>query len=538
VGGPVCAHSIAGSSPARTQYPSPSDRMKRSLILCTGLLGICACATGLPPTPSVAPLTAAINDSLTSGIAIPAAPDEITAADALVLNDLAATAPDERVVPAFDGQRVRWDIDVHTYAAHPRVKYYLDYFHGVARNSMAAFLERGARYEPMIRSRFEAENLPGDLGYLALIESGYSNEAVSHSYAVGMWQFMRGTGRGYGLRVDSWVDERRDPVKATAAAARHLRDLRERFGSLYLAAAAYNAGAGKVSRSLGKLQWDAPGGVDAPAAASEAMADSLPADEDTVAVDQEVDEDVETAADSNDVTSDAAFFRLASTDLLAAETQDYVPKLIAAAIIAKDAERYGFGPSTAQTFAYDSLMVSDATGLDVVARLAKTSLDEIRALNPQYLRLATPPRSSAVIRLPVGTGESVAARYAALPRSARVRFLSYVPRRRERWSTIAARYHLPTAEVRSANPRVRGNPAAGTRLVIPAVAVPSALAMRAATGSKAHYVRHGTVHKVRRGETLSGIARRYRVSLRALQRANAIRRDYALRAGMRLRIPG
>ena len=80
--------------------------MKRSLILCTGLLGICACATGLPPTPSVAPLTAANNDSLTSGIAIPAAPDEITAADALVLNDLAATAPDERVVPAFDGQRV------------------------------------------------------------------------------------------------------------------------------------------------------------------------------------------------------------------------------------------------------------------------------------------------------------------------------------------------------------------------------------------------------------------------------------------------
>ncbi len=124
---------------------------------------------------------------------------------------------------------------------------------------MEAFLQRGARYEPMIRRRFEAEGLPGDLGYLALIESGYSNEAVSRAYAVGMWQFMRGTGRGYGLRVDSWVDERRDPVKATDAAARHLKDLRDRFGSLYLAAAAYNAGAGKVSRSLGKLQWDTSG---------------------------------------------------------------------------------------------------------------------------------------------------------------------------------------------------------------------------------------------------------------------------------------
>jgi membrane-bound lytic murein transglycosylase D len=512
--------------------------MKRSLILCTGLLGVCACATGLPPSPSVAPLTTAIDDSLSTASAIPAAPDEITAADALVLNDLAANAPDERVVPAFDGQRVRWDIDVHTYAEHPRVKYYLDYFQGPARKSMAVFLERGSRYEPMIRGRFEAENLPGDLGYLALIESGYSNEAVSHSYAVGMWQFMKQTGRGYGLRVDSWVDERRDPVKATAAAASHLRDLRERFGSLYLAAAAYNAGAGKVSRSLGKLQWDAPDGVETPAAALEPMSDSLNAEEDTLAEQDTADEE-EVTADSTEVTSDAAFFRLASTDLLAAETQDYVPKLIAAAIIAKEPERYGFDSTTQRAFVYDSLVVSDATGLDVVARLAKTSVDEIRALNPQYLRLATPPRSTAVIRLPAGTGGTVAARYSALPRSARVKFLSYVPRRRERWGAIAARYHLPATEVRSANPRVGGGSASpGTRLVIPAVAVPSALAMRAATGSKAHYVRHGTVHRVRRGETLSGIARRYRVSVKALRRANAIRRDYALRAGMRLRIPG
>ena len=109
------------------------------------------------------------------------------------------------------------------------------------------------------------------------IESGYSSEAVSRSRAVGMWQFMRGTGRGYGLRVDTWVDERRDPVKATDAAARHLRDLRERFGSLYLAAAAYNAGAGKVSRSLGKLQWEpvAEPASDSAAAVDDESADTL-----------------------------------------------------------------------------------------------------------------------------------------------------------------------------------------------------------------------------------------------------------------------
>ena len=234
--------------------------MHRRLILCSVLVGLPACATHLPPAPTVLPVSAEI-DSAPSPLDLASLPTDTATADALVLNDLAATAPDEKVVPAFDGERVRWDIDVETYASHPRVQYYLGYFDGLARSQMEVFLRRGARYEPMIRQRFEAEGLPGDLGYLALIESGYSNEAVSRAYAVGMWQFMRGTGRGYGLRVDSWVDERRDPVKATNAAARHLRDLRERFGSLYLAAAAYNAGAGKVSRSLGKLQWDTPDGA-------------------------------------------------------------------------------------------------------------------------------------------------------------------------------------------------------------------------------------------------------------------------------------
>ena len=180
---------------------------------------------------------------------------------------------------------------------------------------------------------------------------------MSRSYAVGMWQFMRGTGKGYGLRVDSWVDERRDPVKATDAAARHLRDLRARFGSLYLAAAAYNAGAGKVSRSLGKLEWDAPAEpsrrrtppTDAPAdAADRGAADS---DSTPTAPTDTAERTARRAGagrgrgrpgPAQDITSDAAFFRLASTDLLATETQDYVPKLIAAAIIAKAPERYGF----------------------------------------------------------------------------------------------------------------------------------------------------------------------------------------------------
>jgi membrane-bound lytic murein transglycosylase D len=518
--------------------------MQRSLFLCIALVGVTACAAGIPPAPTAAPVAAAVQDSLVPVVDLSALSSEAAAADAVVLNDLAATTPDAAVIPAFDAQRVRWDIDVRTYASHPRVQFYLGYFQGRARPGMEVFLARGARYEPMIRRRFEAEGLPGDLGYLALIESGYSSDAVSRSYAVGMWQFMRGTGRGYGLRVDSWVDERRDPVKATDAAARHLRDLRERFGSLYLAAAAYNAGAGKVSRSLGKLEWDAPVEADSAVADSAAeAADTLAEEEDsTLAEADSTGEELDVAVDSNDVTSDAAFFRLASTDLLAAETQDYVPKLIAAALIAKEPGRYGLTPAAGTPFAYDSLVVTDVTGLDVIARLAKTTVEEIHELNPQYLRLATPPRSRMVIRLPAGSGPTVAARYAALPARARVRFLSYAPSRRERLTSVAARYHLPASEIRSANPRLHSMWAAkGTRLVIPAVAVPSRLAMQA-TGTvgstRAHRGGRLALHRVRRGETLTGIARRYRISVKALRRANSLSRDYSLRAGVRLRIPG
>ena len=504
----------------------------RRLILWTNILALAGCAPAILPAP-VVPAFSTYPDSAVPRVEVSSS--GAAAADA-ALNDLAEAEPDSRIVPAFDGGEVRWDIDVRTFAFHPRVQHYLDYFQGVSRTGMQVFLERGARYEAMIRRRFEAEGLPGDLGYLALIESGYSNDAVSRVHAVGMWQFMRGTGRGYGLRIDTWVDERRDPMKATDAAARHLRHLQERFGSLYLAAAAYNAGAGKVSRSLGKLQWEAPSGTlsDADTLIQTEEEEGLEEDEAEASAD-----DLEALSESAGITSDAAFFRLASTRLLAVETQDYVPKLIAAAVIAKQPERFGITPSVPAPFTYDSIIVTATTGLDVIARLAEVSVAEIRDLNPQYLRLATPPHTESVIRVPPGAGEKVAERYQALPPSERVRFLTHVVRRGERLTRIASRYHLSTRDLQAANPRI--NPSrlrAGSRLVVPTVAVPSALAIRATgkAGTRGYRTRVAT-HRVRSGETLIGIARRYQVSLRALRRANALPVEYTLRAGKRLRIP-
>jgi len=236
-----------------------------------------------------------------------------SAADEEVLDALADAEPTEEEAKAADAtiagddgkklaEAVTWDIDVETYNSHHRVQWYLSFFQGKGRERMGIWLNRMQRYEPMIRQRLTREGLPGDLVYLALIESGFSNTATSRAKAVGMWQFMKGTAKFYDLRVDSWVDERRDPYKATDAAARHLRDLNERFGSLYLAAAAYNAGGGRVSRGLRKLR-----------------------------------------PDPDETNADAAFFRLYDTRLLRRETKDYVPKLIAAALIANaDALLSGF----------------------------------------------------------------------------------------------------------------------------------------------------------------------------------------------------
>ncbi|MBK7350840.1 MAG: lytic transglycosylase domain-containing protein [Gemmatimonadetes bacterium] len=240
-----------GQRPGPTPAPTPTDTPEPAA----------APVTAAAPVADSTPMPAQRADSLAADSLEPAVVDPDSAADAAILEQLATSHPEPLDSGADDGAasttpgganaaggEVTYDIDVETYGTHARVQYYLDFFQGPARERMNVWLQRMPRYEPMIRAKLRENSVPEDMVYLALIESGYSNTAVSRARATGMWQFMKGTAKLYGLRIDSWVDERRDPVRATDAAARHLADLRDRFGSMYLAAAAYNAGAGKVGR--------------------------------------------------------------------------------------------------------------------------------------------------------------------------------------------------------------------------------------------------------------------------------------------------
>jgi len=485
-------------------------------------------------------------------------------ADGLILDLLdQVEAPDHALIAP-----IQFDLDVTRWADHDRVQYYLNFFQGPARERMAIWLARLPRYETQVRTALQEHGLPGDLAYLALIESGYSNTAVSRSRAVGMWQFMQPTGRMYGLRVDSWVDERRDFVKATAAAARYLADLTKQFGSHFLAAAAYNGGPGRVSRGLGRI-------------------DILVADDNEL-------------AENSSQLGDAAFFQLSGTQHLHQETKDYVPKLLAATMIAKEPAKYGFTvEESEQPFPTDSLVVPAATGLDVVARLADVSLAEMRELNPQYLRLTTPPGRTSVIRLPAGSMTTVLAGYEALPVGQRVAFGEHQVRKGETLSGVARRYGVSSQVLADANPglgsravlrfgqvlRVPGSGTAGSTTTV-AASHSSSAASRVHTVSSGETLgglsnRYGVsmaqvrswnglgssntikvgqrlqvsagtaaqvatlasrgggarTHVVARGETLSSVAARYQVSVRELQAANGLTSPNQIRAGQRLRLP-
>ena len=377
-----------------------------------------------------------------------------------------------------------------------RVESWIHYFEVRLPERFQLYLERKTRYEPMIRQKLREAGVPQDLIYLSLIESGMNPNAYSRAHAVGLWQFISATGRRYGLEVSYWLDERRDPEKATDAAIAHLRDLYDEFGSWYLAAAAYNGGPNRVRRGLRSV----PGGT---------------------------------------------FWDLADRRLLRRETRDYVPKIIAAAMIGHDPERYGFEHPEAQPLPeFETVRVPDATSFDVLAEIAGTDERTIELLNPELLRRVTPPGREVEIRIPAGGASQFAVRYAAIPADERVTWTYHTVQSGHTLGWIGQQYGVSVSALRAANGNI--NPRRlqiGQQLVIPraggggatrTASASSAAPAPAPVRTNADGTRAVTV---RRGETLDVIGQRYGVSVSALRAANGNIDPRRLQIGQQLVIP-
>lgn len=383
----------------------------------------------------------------------------------------------------------RFDVPIEV---NDRVIAWMEYFTGAGRNHFGRYLERSGRYIPHMRAELAKRGVPRDLVYVALIESGFNNHAHSRANAVGTWQFIRSTGRRYGLRIDSWVDERKDPIEATKAAAAFLKDLHDEFGDWYLAMAAYNGGPGRVRKAI-------------------------------------------------EMTGSRDFWRVAGHHrAFRAETRDYVPKFIAAAIMAKMPERFGFGDVRYEDeLSFEHGTVETQTDLGVVAKCAGVKLSDVAELNPQLVAGATPPRArDYTIRLPNGSAETFRRRYAELPKSERIRVVRYRVRSGDTLSRIARRYGISVHSLASAN-NIRARSYRrlrhGRTLIIPAGgrAARYARAEDAGSGSRTSKVIR---HRVVQGETAGQIANLYGVSVSSLKSWNNLDRRATIRAGQTLKI--
>ena len=477
-------------------------RVTRIVVRTASLLALGACARAAAPVSTPAPVPATVDTTMSVEVTPPASlpPDtiavssaEVTKQAVAVFGDSVGVPPDSAVVTAEDPV---WDIDVRSYETHARVEHYVNMFTGDAKARIVERLERGSRYEPMIRAKLKAAGLPEDMYYLALIESGYSPDAYSRAAAVGIWQFMTATARGTGLRVDWWIDERRHPSRSTAAAVRHLGWLKDQFGSLYLAAAAYNGGSGRVSRGLTRYADELEG-----------------------------------------TSGEDVFFALAEQNYLRPETKDYVPQLIAAALVAKSPARYGLTIKTRPPFEYDSVLVGPSVPLAAVAKATGITLSELTELNTHILRGVTPPKDSVYVNVPVGCAPRFADAFEAMPVAERTAYRRVASKQGETFATVARRVGVTAKQLGWFNPadaKKKGRLGTGTTILVPSDDV-----LRAARDvpdpAVEIYGSSAVRHIVKKGETLSGIAKRYKTNVATLKRLNRLRKD-SIFPGQSLRV--
>lgn len=379
-----------------------------------------------------------------------------------------------------------------------KVEYFIRYFQTSGRGAFSKWLSRSERYIPMMRTVLRNQGLPEDLVYLAMIESGFTPQARSVMSAVGPWQFMSGTGKLFHLRIDPWIDERRDPLKSTVAAAMYLKDLYALFNNdWYLAAAGYNAGENKILRAINMYN-------------------------------------------SRD------FWELSKGEYLARETKDYVPKLLAAAIIAKEPAKYGFANvAYLPPIEFDTVRIPSRTDLEVIAKATGVSVRTLKELNPELRRSCTPPNyPNYELKIPRGMAAPFYTAYAKIPESERfteqVRHARYRVKGKETLASVARRFNTTPQALAELNNIGKKARLKGRVLTVPVllaaadhedeVGKPS----KSVAKAKSRPEESTRYYTVKKGDTLYALAKRFNVTARMLAAWNNMKSKVALKPGRRL----
>ena len=375
-----------------------------------------------------------------------------------------------------------------------RTEHWLRYFQGKGRRHFTRWLERVEMYRDIIEPILVEQELPRDLMYLAVIESGLNLNARSCVNATGPWQFMAGTGRLFGLRINWWVDERKDIIASTYAAANYLKYLYRLFGKWDLALAGYNAGEYRVAGAISRQK-----------------------------------------------TEDYWQLRLPS------QTKWFVPKYMAALIIGRDPAAHGFKIRNVEPITFDLVRIDRSTDLKHVSKGANCTITRLKKLNPALKRWATPPGMEIDLKVPAGKGDAVLAVLADIPPEERVSWHRHKVRRGETLSRIASRYEISQSELKRINSiRNAHKIREGTILLIPvkdsgqvasatskpkykeAPNLPSKINVKKYTPPRGHTK---IVYTVRDGDTISEIAERHHVGLSKVRRWNNLRYSSTIHPG-------
>lgn len=378
-----------------------------------------------------------------------------------------------------------------------KVNYFVNFFQGRGHGFFAKWLSRSERYIPIMKEILRKEGMPEDLVYLAMIESGFTPHAISVASAVGPWQFMSGTGKRYALRIDDWIDERRDPIKSTVAAALYLKELYAMFNNdWYLAAAGYNAGENKILRAINMY-------------------------------------------DTRD------FWEISKGSYLKRETKDYVPKMLAAAIIAKEPAKYGFADvAYLPSMDLDTVAIPTRTDLDLIARITDVSYQALKELNPELRRWCTPPNyPNYLLKLPKGKKELFLAEYAKISEdqryTERIAYSRYRAKKQDTLKAVAARFNTSPERLAELNHLKLTSKIKGRSLLVPVQSAVSLKQSHKTAASEPVQAESGNSEGIRyyivkKGDTLYSLARKFKVTTTILAAWNNLADKVALKPGKRI----